>query len=115
MPFGKPRARPPRTTTKKVTALDLIKRWDDTYSVSHSRFPDRGRSLNYGGTTVPNFRKVGLETPVILQLLAQVGHVDSGHVDSSEDTESDQGLTVGNLPSALGGVESGLLKAALMK
>lgn len=64
---------------------------------------------NYGLITSPSFRKVTLETPVRLVSAASAESTDEQPVSGSEDDEEegfDRGLTLGNLPSALGGVES---------
>ena len=61
-----------------------------------------------GLTTVPNFRKVGLDTPVRLQLFSQLANLGTDPPGDGEEEEAlpDRGLTVGDLPSGLGGVES---------
>lgn len=67
---------------------------------------------NHGLTTSPNFRKVTLDTPVKMFALAMRNSDDTSdsRATPSEGPEGDDkldvGLTVGNLPSALGGVAS---------
>ena len=64
---------------------------------------------NYGLTTVPNFRKVALETPVLVTMISQLAESDDDAPEfaiEGDDERPDTGLTVGNLPSALQGVES---------
>ncbi len=57
--------------------------------------------------TVPNFVKVGLDTPVVVRLAGQADEVAVPVEENRDDEQpSDRGLTLGNLPSALGGVES---------
>jgi CBS domain-containing protein len=85
----------------KLIALpvrELIARWETPAS-----YPKVEADLaNHGIATVPNFRKVSLETVV------RLASADDASADSSPDdeTQSDFGLTVGNLPSALSGVKS---------
>jgi CBS domain-containing protein len=84
----------------KVIALpvrELIARWETPTS-----YPKVEADLaNHGIVTVPNFRKVSLET--IVRLASSEDVADSSPDD---ETQPDFGLTVGNLPSALSGVKS---------
>lgn len=77
---------------------ELVARWEAPTS-----YPRVEADLaNHGIATVPNFRKVSLETVV------RLASDDDALADSSPDdeTQPDFGLTVGNLPSALSGVKS---------
>jgi len=84
----------------KVIALpvrELIARWEMPTS-----YPKVEADLaNHGIVTVPNFRKVSLET--VVRLTSAEDMADSSPDD---ETQADFGLTVGNLPSALSGVKS---------
>ena len=90
-----------------LTVRDLIKRWGSTARSATIDSVIEDDLANYGLTTIPHFRKVGLETPVVLQLVANLSQAQEvPSSDGDEDEETDRGLTLGNLPSALNGVES---------
>lgn len=61
---------------------------------------------NHGLTTAPNFRKVSLDTSVRIVIPVPDETGDQTTAASVEEDELDAGLTVGNIPSALGGVDS---------
>jgi CBS domain-containing protein len=63
---------------------------------------------NHGLTTSPSFRKVTLDTPVtvISVVTADEKAVDAEVAEAEEVAGLDPGLTVGNIPAALGGIVS---------
>jgi len=94
-----------------VTVRDLLALWDSRA---------RGRRIsqrieadldNHGLITAPDFRRVTLDSKVSLVGAAVPEEIEPEAPEGSEETsalpdERDIGLTLGNLPSALGGVES---------
>lgn len=94
-------------SARRLTVRDLVKRWGSTARSATVDSMIEDDLANYGLTTVPHFAKVGLETPVIIQSVANLNQShDSPSIDGDEEGEIDRGLTLGNLPSALNGVES---------
>lgn len=90
-----------------VTVRELIAHWGAT---TRSGFvPQIEADLaNHGLTTSPNFQKVTLDAWVMLLAAGSGDNGDSGTAPAAPEDhdESPFGLTVGNLPSALGGVSS---------
>lgn len=90
-----------------LTVRELIKRWGSTTRSATVDSIIEDDLANYGLTTIPSFRKVGLETPVMIQLVARTDQThDLPPSDGDEEGGTDRGLTLGNLSSALGGVVS---------
>jgi CBS domain-containing protein len=95
----------------EITVRDLIALWG-AKSRGH-RLDQRIEAdlANHGLTTSPNFRKVTLDTPVMMFAMASRDADDPTDsqqpaVEPEDGDEVDVGLTVGNLSSALGGVVS---------
>ena len=86
----------------EMLVRDLVSRWEE--GTGYQRI--EADLANHGIVTLPNFRKVSLET--LVRLVTPTGDADDESISSSPDDESqlDVGLTVGNLPSALKGVVS---------
>jgi CBS domain-containing protein len=92
---------------RQLVVKDLIARWGVTARSPTIEAVIDDDLANHGLTTVPSFRKVGLDTPVLLQLVTTTASGQGAETVDSEDFEvADRGLTLGNLPSALRGVES---------
>ncbi|MDQ3276125.1 MAG: hypothetical protein M3Q39_14165 [Actinomycetota bacterium] len=105
------RGRADGETPVTVAVRDLLSLWDSRA---------RGRRIserieadldNHGLITAPDFRRVTLDSKVSLVGAAVPEEIEPETPDGSEETsalpdERDIGLTLGNLPSALGGVES---------
>lgn len=94
---------------RQMQVRDLIGQWGAT-----GRSPTVDSALqadlaNHGLTTDPDFRKVGLETTVFLRTAPTEEDAETASAPATTDEDDDRpetGLTVGNLPSALRGVES---------
>lgn len=94
---------------RQMRVRDLIANWGAT-----GRSPTVDSTLqadlaNHGLTTDPDFRKVGLETTVALRTTPPDEETETPSIRATTDEDDDRpepGLTVGNLPSALQGVES---------
>jgi CBS domain-containing protein len=103
-------ARTDAESDKPVELLvrDLFVRWGESSDGGSNVYQRIEADLaNHGLTTVPNFRKVSLDTPVRIVIPAQDETDSQSPVSSgAEEDELDAGLTVGNIPSALGGVDS---------
>jgi CBS domain-containing protein len=86
---------------------DLIARWVIKTDGSAPYLHIDADLANHGLTTSPSYRKVSMDTVVRL-ITPEPGEDDAGQAsaDTDDETELDIGLTVGNLPSALSGVES---------
>jgi CBS domain-containing protein len=86
----------------EMLVRDMVSRWEE--GTGYERI--EADLANHGIATLPNFRKVSLETTV--RLITPTGDVSDESIGTSPDDESqlDVGLTVGNLPSALNGVVS---------
>jgi hypothetical protein len=103
------RARAEAGEPVETTVRDLIGIWDA--KVRGHRINQRIEADldNHGLTTRPNFRKVTIDAGIAL-VTKSAEEPESVEVIpksvSDEDDELDVGLTVGNLPSALGGLES---------
>jgi len=89
-----------------LTVRELISRWGSPTRSSAVYAEVENDLANHGLVTNPNFLKVTLDTPVELRLAGMAADPPGTVTTSSdEDLPADRGLTVGNLPSALGGVE----------
>lgn len=101
------RSRADAKTPEEMSVRELLALWDakarDT-RIDQRIEADLG---NHGLVTSPNFRKVTIDATV--QLVGAFQQDERSAVVSSDVDDADQldvGLTVGNLPSALGGVVS---------
>lgn len=103
----KARGRADAKDPEKMSVRELIALWDS--KARDTRIDQRIEADldNHGLVTSPNFRKVTIDATVQLvsaSLEGVTSAVVSSDVDDAE--QLDVGLTVGNLPSALGGVVS---------
>ena len=91
----------------EMTVRDLLTRWDTKADGTAPYQRIDADLANHGLTTSPGYRKVSMDTVVHLITPAQEAEA-TGHASADADGENelDVGLTVGNLPSALSGVES---------
>lgn len=91
----------------ELLVRDLFVRWGASSDGGPSVYQRIEADLaNHGLTTSPNFRAVSLDTAVRFVIPTQ--DESDGHAAGSADDEDGLyvGLTVGNIPSALGGVDS---------
>ncbi len=93
-----------------LTVRDLIAHWEALRRGHLVNAQIEADLYNHGVTTSPDFRTVTLETHIKIIELA-LSETETAGVDPLADSDNskavmDIGLTLGNLPSALGGVES---------
>ena len=91
----------------EMSVRELLALWD-----AKARGPRINQRIeadlaNHGLVTSPSFRKVTIDAPVHLASASQEAETSLTVPSDADDAEElDVGLTVGNLPSALGGVEA---------
>ena len=92
---------------EEITVRKLLELWD-----ARARGPRIAQRIeadlaNHGLATSPGFRKVTIDATVQLVTASRDAEITRiAPSDADEGDELDVGLTLGNLPSALGGVES---------
>src|SRR5207245_1047586 len=74
----KARAAAEHGAPQKMTVRELVARWDSATRSSTLDSLIENDLANHGLTTVPNFRKVGLDTSVQIQLLSNVVEASGG-------------------------------------
>jgi hypothetical protein len=110
------RARAEAGEAVETTVRDLISLWDAKGRGHRINQRIEADLDNHGLTTVPNFRKVTIDSQVALITKSSEEPEDAVVAPESvsdEDEELDVGLTVGNLPSALGGLEGVVADASV--
>lgn len=91
----------------EISVRDLLAIWDAKARGTRINQRIEADLANHGLATSPSFRKVTLDATVHLITASQEAETTgSTPADVDEEDELDVGLTVGNLPSALNGVES---------
>ncbi len=101
------RARPDAKDPAEISVRELLAWWDAKARGTRINQRIEADLANHGLATSPSFRKVTIDAAVHLITASQEAEVTGGTApDAGDGDELDVGLTVGNLPSALGGVES---------
>jgi len=96
-------------SARQMRVRDLIGRWGATGRSPTVDSAVQADLANHGLTTDPDFRKVGLDTTVVVRTTPPVEDLETTSAAATTDEDEgrpETGLTVGNLPSALQGVES---------
>jgi CBS domain-containing protein len=101
------RAQADKGNPVELLVRDLYVRWGEAADGGSAAYQRIQADLaNHGLTTSPNFRTVNLETPVRIVTPSPDETAGQGLASADDTDELYVGLTVGNIPSALGGVES---------
>ncbi|MHB1430810.1 MAG: restriction system modified-DNA reader domain-containing protein [Streptosporangiaceae bacterium] len=102
------RARADAKDPVEISVRELLAMWDAKMRGTRINQRIEADLANHGLATSPSFRKVTIDATVHLVTGSQEAEVTGSTAPVVDDDvdELDVGLTVGNLPSALGGVES---------